>query len=151
MIMNFFQVILLSSCSHILIINSPSYPFFLKVFIWFYCTLRKRERMSEGGSEEEGERESQADSLLSMELAAKLDLMTLRSLPEQKPRVRHWTNWATEASHLPYPFLVEVLVCILLLARHLQYWNTNPFAVIVCKYFSKIVFGLKILFMVDRD
>ena len=41
---------------------------------------------------EEGERESQADFPLSMEPDMGLDLMTLRSQPELKPRIRCSTN-----------------------------------------------------------
>ena len=45
-----------------------------------------------GGAEGEGERESQADSPLSMELKSGLDPKTLRSGPELKSRVRHLTD-----------------------------------------------------------
>ena len=46
--------------------------------------------MGRGGAE--GERESPADSPLSMELNMGSDLMTLRSRPELKPRVRRLTE-----------------------------------------------------------
>ena len=45
-----------------------------------------------GGAEREREKESQADSTLSMELNAGLDLTTLRSGPEPKSRVRCSTD-----------------------------------------------------------
>ena len=44
------------------------------------------------GREAEGEKESQADSPISMELATELDLKMLRSGPELKPRVERLTN-----------------------------------------------------------
>ena len=59
---------------------------------------RKRECMSwgrNGGRGQEG-KESHADSALSMETDARLDLITLRSWPEWKPRVEHSTNRATQ-------------------------------------------------------
>ena len=49
-----------------------------------------------------GERESQADSLLSAEPKARLHLTTWRSWPELKPRVQHSINWITQAPHVPY-------------------------------------------------
>ena len=45
--------------------------------------------MSGGEAEEEGERESQADSALSVEPNMRLHLMTLSSWPELKSRVGH--------------------------------------------------------------
>lgn len=44
----------------------------------------------------EGEKESQAESPLSVEPEAELCLMTLRSWPEQKPRVGCSTEWAAK-------------------------------------------------------
>ena len=49
-----------------------------------------------GGAVGEGERESQADSLLSTELDVGLHLMTLRSQPELKPRVHRLTDCAAQ-------------------------------------------------------
>ena len=50
----------------------------------------------------EGQREkkteSQADSMLSVEPHVGLDLITLRSLPEPKPWVRHLTDCATQVT-----------------------------------------------------
>ena len=43
---------------------------------------RERERVSWGGAKTEGERGSQAGSTLSVELDARLDLMTGRSQPQ---------------------------------------------------------------------
>ena len=47
------------------------------------------------------EKESEADSTLSMEADMRLDYTTLRSWPELKPKVRCLTNWAT---HVPLVF-----------------------------------------------
>ena len=55
--------------------------------------LRGRACRSEG--QKEREREMQADSRLSAELHFGLDLMTLRSKAELKPRVGHSTSYAT--------------------------------------------------------
>ena len=55
------------------------------------------ERTWWGGAEREGERETQADFPLNVEPSAGLDLMTLRSWPEWKSRVRCLTDWATHA------------------------------------------------------
>lgn len=46
--------------------------------------------------EEKEQRESQADSPLSMEPDMGVDLGTLRSQPEPKPKVGHPTNLATQ-------------------------------------------------------
>jgi len=62
--------------------------FFLDLFI-FWERESAWEWVWEGG---EGERESQTDALLSMEPNVGLDLMTLRSWPELKSKVRHLTN-----------------------------------------------------------
>ena len=45
-----------------------------------------------GGAEGDRERESQADSVLNIELMGGLDLKTLRSWPELKLRVRGLAN-----------------------------------------------------------
>ena len=50
-----------------------------------------------GEAEEEGKRESQADSALSMEPDSGLHLMTLRSGPEPKPKAGCLTDCATQA------------------------------------------------------
>jgi len=69
--------------------------------LWFYCLffffflkicLFEREREQEGG------RETQADSVLSTEPNAGLSFITLRSQPEPKPRVRCLTDCATQES-----------------------------------------------------
>ena len=49
-----------------------------------------------GGAEGEEEKESHADFLLSREPDTGLNLTTLRSWLEWKPRVRCLTNWATQ-------------------------------------------------------
>ena len=46
--------------------------------------------------QEEREKEPEADSTLTMEPNTGLDLMTLKSWPELKPRVRSLTNCATQ-------------------------------------------------------
>ena len=48
--------------------------------------------MHEQEGQRKRERESQADSILSMEPNIVLDLTTLKSQPELKPRVGHLTN-----------------------------------------------------------
>ena len=48
------------------------------------------------GKGPEEERESQADSVLSMGHNMGLDLTTPKSGPEPKPTVRYLTNWATQ-------------------------------------------------------
>ena len=45
------------------------------------------------------ERESPADTMLSVELAVGLDLMTLRSCPEPKPRAGCLTDRAPQGPH----------------------------------------------------
>ena len=62
------------------------------IFLDLFFLFRKREREREWGAG----RESQVDSLLSVELNTGLDLMTLRSLPEPKSRVRCSIDWATQ-------------------------------------------------------
>ena len=48
------------------------------------------------GAKAEAQRESQAQSTLSMEPDAGLDCMTQRSWPELEPRVGHLTDWAPQ-------------------------------------------------------
>ena len=55
-----------------------------------------------GGEEEEGEKESQADSVLSTEPHAGLNPMPLRSGPQLKLIVRRATNCAIQESLLIY-------------------------------------------------
>ena len=59
--------------------------------------LREREKGHEWKEQKERERDSQADSMLSAEPDPGLDLMTLRSWPKLKPRVRYLTNCTTQA------------------------------------------------------
>jgi len=54
-----------------------------------------RSRVRGGVVEGEREGESQADSTLNAEPAGGLDLKTLRSWPEPKPRVISLTDWST--------------------------------------------------------
>ena len=63
--------------------------------MYLFILEREGERARE---QEEGQRErkSQADSLLSKEPDARLDLTTLRSRPELKSRVGHSTNEAIQ-------------------------------------------------------
>lgn len=89
--------------------------YFLKIlFIWERVKERQRERtrVSKGRGRGRG-KESQADSALSMEPDPGLDLMTLTSRPELKPRVWRWTNWATR---VPLFFLVLISIQLLLLS-----------------------------------
>ena len=71
--------------------------------------MRERENGQQG--QKEKQREPQADSALSTEPDIRLDLMSLRSLPEPKPGVSHSTDYSTQA-----PLLVKTL--LLLLLRH---------------------------------
>ena len=48
--------------------------------------------MNRGGAEGEEERDSEADSVLSVEPNEGLDPTTMRSCPEPKSRVRHLTD-----------------------------------------------------------
>ena len=77
----------------------PNFSFFKDLFIY----LRERESMSRRG---ERETESQADSALSTEPDVGLDLMTLRSRPEPKARVRCLT--VPPKCPNPQNFLVRV-------------------------------------------
>ena len=64
---------------------------------------RKKEREHEGrGGKVQRERESQADSILSAEPDAGLNLMTLRSWPEPKPRVGRLTDCVTQVPPVSY-------------------------------------------------
>ena len=62
----------------------------------------------EGGAEEEGERDSPADSLLNAEPLA-TDLMTLRSWPELKRRVKCFTDWAQVPLLLFYDYTLDFI------------------------------------------
>lgn len=66
-------------------------------FLFFFF---KRVRRAVG-AEGDGERESQADSTLSVEPIAGFDLTILRSWPEWKSRVRALADWATQAHPSP--------------------------------------------------
>ena len=70
------------------------YIIFFKDF-FLYSREKGGDRAQVGG--EEGERESQADSLLSVEPDSGLDPTTTRSQPEPKPRVRRLTDFTTQA------------------------------------------------------
>ena len=70
-----------------------------------------------GRAEGEGERASQANSTLSSEANAELNLMTLRSQPELKPRVRCLTDCATQV-----PLYVPMFK-----VQHVQFYSTLPF------------------------
>ena len=82
-----FSYLFILSC-----INTALIKFlFKKVFISLFerdkeCEQGERQR---GGRRRGGERESQVDSALSPEPNMGLDLMTLRSWPELKPRLSH--------------------------------------------------------------
>lgn len=54
--------------------------------------------------EGDGERESQPDSIPSMEPNAWLNLTTRRSCPEPKPKVRHLTNGAIKVPSITLIF-----------------------------------------------
>ena len=66
--------------------------------------MRERDCMqAEGGAEGEGERESQADSVLSMEPNVGLNFMTLRPWPKLKPKSR-MLNWLSHPGAPIIPF-----------------------------------------------
>ena len=67
--------------------------FFKDLFIC--CREREKSVPIRGKAEAEGERIS-SRLPLSMEPNTGLDLMTLRSWPELKPRVERWTSWAPQ-------------------------------------------------------
>ena len=90
-----------------------SFSFTYRIF--FYLCIYLRESVWARGAE--GERESQADSQVSMEPEAGLHLKTLRSWPELKPRVGHSTAWATQAPQLPVEFLFSLILKNYLLER----------------------------------
>ena len=75
--------------------------FILKKYLFFRD--RARTGRTEGGGE------SQADSTWSMESYVGFDPMTLRALPESKPRVRHLTNFTTQ---VPLKFIFIVILYI---------------------------------------
>ena len=71
----------------------------LWVFFKDFIYLKRDNVCVQGrGGEEREERESQADSLLNAEPDAGLELTTLRSRPELKPRVGHLMDRATQLS-----------------------------------------------------
>ena len=75
--------------------------FFLKIYLF----ILEREESEEGmGRGKGGGKEYLTDSHLSRDLGVRLDLMTLRSLPELKPRVGCLTDQATQ---LPHSFLIS--------------------------------------------
>ena len=79
--------------------NVFSETIFFKRFIYLF-EREKRDRVCvRAGGWIEGERESLADYLLSMEPATGLDPNTLRLEPEPKSRVGHLTNRATQVPH----------------------------------------------------
>ena len=67
--------------------------FFLSLFIHFE---RETERASGEGTEREGERESQADCMLSGQSPMWGLIPWSMIWPQLKPRVRHLTDWATQ-------------------------------------------------------
>ena len=75
-------------------------------FFKFTYLFKEREKESRGGTEREGERESQGVSALSVQsLMQGSNSQTVRSWPEQKPRIRCFTDGATQASHLLDTFI----------------------------------------------
>ena len=72
-------------------------------FKFYLFILRETERASWGGAERQGERESQAGSVLSAHsLTRGSKSRTMRSWPELEPRAGCLTDWATQAP----PFVV---------------------------------------------
>ena len=62
------------------------------LYFWLRESERESKRKQKRERDGEAERESQADSIPGTEPDAGLDLTTLRSQPEPKPRVRHSTD-----------------------------------------------------------
>ena len=83
----------------------------------FYIYFRKREQEKARGPEGE---KSEANSLLSGEPHAGLDLRTLRSLPEPKSRVDHFTDQATHSRPREFTYLNWVLGWLSQLSVYLQ-------------------------------
>ena len=82
----------------------------------------------EQGQEEQRrrKRESQANSVLSAEPSAGLDLLPLTSQPELKPRVRGLTNYAIQASHDPV-FWLNLLIFWQSVHALTEQWSFNDF------------------------
>ena len=68
-----------------------------------------------GEGQRKRERESQADSLLIMELNERFHLKTLISRPELKPRVGRLTNSAIQGLQEGSSFLLPLLIVVVLL------------------------------------
>ena len=71
----------------------------ISYFLRFYFFIWESVCMCEQGGKERGRgrgRGSQADSVLSTEPSKRLELRTLRSQPEPKPRVRHSISWVLQ-------------------------------------------------------
>ena len=83
---------------------------FFKMRIYLFI-LRERTTcwQQARGAEREGEKESQASSVFSAEPNTGLSLMTVRSWPEPKSRVRYLTDWDTQASLKWVNFMVHKL------------------------------------------
>ena len=69
----------------------------LYIIFKIYLFIRERESRHEWEGKREREKKSQADSVLSTEPEAGLDLTTLRLGPEPKPRVKCSTDCAIQA------------------------------------------------------
>ena len=74
--------------------------FFFPKTIYLFENERERERVHEQEGQGEREKESQANSTLSSELDSGLLLMTLRSGPESKPRVRLFHPGTTKVTSI---------------------------------------------------
>lgn len=73
---------------------------FCKVAIclgFLFCFVVKKEKEYKQEGQREKERESQANSMLSMEPGARLDLRNPRSVSEPKPRIRCLSDCTTQA------------------------------------------------------
>ena len=74
----------------------PSRFLFFKICLFIWERVRARAHARESEEEGQRERESQADSMLSVKPSAGLNLMTLRSQPELKPRLGRLTDWTVQ-------------------------------------------------------
>lgn len=89
--------------------------------IFFFNLQRERASVRQWeGQQGEREKESEADSKLSMEPKTGLNSTIQRSRPEQKPRLRGLTDWATQPP-LVLPFWSIVLIWFIDV-KHLIEW-----------------------------
>ena len=93
--------------------------FYKHLFFKFIYLFWERQRKHEqGGTEREGERESQADSAWSVFKPWTHE--TLRAWPELKSRIRHLTNWVTQEP-LPLQTFRTTSDCVIIFPSTIKY------------------------------